>query len=188
MEAHDHLQRIRAATQRMGHLIDDLLRLSLVTRDDLRRETVNLSSLAHSIIGGLQQKDPQRQVEFVVTPDLSAIGDERLLQVVLNNLLENSWKFTSKHPTARIEVGTNPDNGQPAFFVRDDGAGFDMAHADKLFGAFQRVHNQTEFEGTGIGLAMVRRIINRLGGEVWAESAVEQGTTIYFTLQPKDPS
>jgi len=187
-EDRDHLQRIRAATQRMGHLIDDLLKLSLVTRDDMRRETVDLFSLAQSIISGLQQKDPQRQVEFVVAPGLTAIGDDHLLQVVLNNLLENSWKFTSKHPTARIEVGCTPNNGQPAFFVRDDGAGFDMAHADKLFGAFQRVHNQTEFEGTGIGLAMVRRIVNRLGGEVWAESAVEQGTTIYFTLQPKEQS
>ena len=180
----EHLHRIRAATQRMGHLIDDLLRLSLVTRDDLRREPVNLSALAQSAAKTLRQKDPQRQVEFVIAPDLSATGDERLLQVVLDNLLENCWKFTSKHPTARIEVGASSNNGAAAFFVRDDGAGFDMAHADKLFGAFQRVHSQSEFEGTGIGLAMVRRIVNRLGGEVWAESAVEQGTTVYFTLQP----
>ena len=187
-EDRGHLQRIRAATQRMGHLIDDLLRLSLVTRDNLRREPVDLTTLARSIVNGLQQKAPQRQAEFVIAPGLVAIGDEHLLQVVLDNLLENSWKFTSKHPTARIEVGYTLHNDQHAFFVRDDGAGFDMAHADKLFGAFQRVHNQAEFEGTGIGLAMVRRIVNRLGGEVWAQSAVEQGTTIYFTLQPKSKS
>jgi len=182
----DHLQRIRAATQRMGILIDDLLRLSLVTRDDLRRETVDLSALAQTTVNALRQKDPLRQAEFVIAPGLSTIGDGRLLQVALDNLLENAWKFTSKHPIARIEVGMFRDNGHQAFFVRDDGAGFDMAHAGKLFGAFQRMHNQTEFEGTGIGLAMVRRIVNRLGGEVWAESAVEQGTTIYFTVQPNE--
>ena len=181
-----HLDRVRAATQRMGELIDDLLRLSLVTRGELRREPMDLSGMAQSIAHGLQEHQPQRQVEFVIAPGLTAIGDARLMQVVLENLLSNAWKFTSKHPRARIEVGVSHYNGQCAFFVRDDGAGFDMAHAGKLFGVFQRLHNQTEFEGTGVGLAMVQRIVHRHGGRAWAESVVEQGATVYFTLQTKE--
>ncbi len=184
-EGQGYLQRVRAGTQRMGQLIDDLLRLSQVTRGELQRDQVNLTAMAKVSVQRLQQSEPQRQVECIIAPDLTAHADGRLVQVILDNLLGNAWKFTAKHPSARIEVGMSQKDGQRAFFVRDDGAGFEMAHAGKLFGAFQRLHNQTEFQGTGIGLAMVQRIARRFGGDVWAESAVEQGTTIYFTLKTK---
>ncbi len=178
----DSLRRIRAATQRMGQLIDDLLNLSRVTRAELRRETVDLSRLAKTIGTELRQRDPQRHVEFIVPEGLVTSGDPQLLRVVLDNLLGNAWKFTSKQSQARIEFGSNATNGTQAFFVRDNGAGFDMAYASKLFGAFQRLHAMEEFAGTGIGLATVQRIINRHGGRVWAEAAVNQGATFYFTL------
>jgi len=178
----DYLRRIRAATQRMGTLIDDLLNLSRVTRSEIRREPVDLSALALIIAADLRKIQPERPVEFAVAPNLLAQGDPRLLRLVLENLLANAWKFTSRHPRARIEFGTAAHAGATAYFVRDDGAGFDSAHAGQLFGAFRRLHAMTEFPGTGVGLATVQRIIQRHGGKVWAEGAVEQGATFYFTL------
>lgn len=179
----DYLRRIRLATQRMGHLIDDLLTLSRVTRSDMHVASVDLSRLASRICTDLQQTAPERQVEVVIQPGLVAQGDTHLLQVVLENLLNNAWKFTSKHVQAKIEFGAIPqDSGILAYFVRDDGIGFDMAYYDKLFGPFQRLHASHEFPGDGIGLATVQRIVYRHGGQVWAEAAVEQGATFYFTL------
>ena len=178
----DYLTRIRAASQRMGHLIDDLLNLSRFTRTEMRRETVNLSELAKDLARELKQSDPQRQVDFAIQEGLEVKGDPRLLRVALENLFSNAWKFTSKHPRARIEFGVAQRDGKPTYFVRDDGAGFDMAYQGKLFGAFQRLHKATEFYGTGVGLATVQRIIRRHGGEIWAEAEVEKGATFYFTL------
>jgi light-regulated signal transduction histidine kinase (bacteriophytochrome) len=184
----DYLHRIRNATQRMGNLIDDLLNLSQVTRSEMNLESVNLSLLASNISTELHQSEPDRQVELSVQPGLIASGDARLLQVLLMNLLTNSWKFTSQHPQARIEFGMMPggtDVDIPVYFVRDDGAGFDMAFANKLFGPFQRLHSIKSFPGNGIGLATVQRIAHRHGGKVWGEGAVEQGATFYFTLRPE---
>ncbi len=177
-----YIDRIRAACGRMAQLIDDLLSLSRVTRAEIRREEVDLSAMAHSIAEELRRTEPEREVEFAISPGLLARGDARLLHVVLQNLLSNAWKFTRKKAQARIELGVTEDNGRPVYFVRDNGAGFDMAYADKLFGAFQRLHSAREFEGTGIGLATVQRIIHRHGGRVWAEAAVGKGATFYFTL------
>jgi signal transduction histidine kinase len=177
-----YLQRVRAASQRMGELIDDLLSLSRVTRMDLSHETVDLTALARTMAAELRDTQPHRQVEFVIADGLTVQGDERLLRVVLENLLGNAWKFTSTHPRARIEFATVQQGGKKVYFVRDDGVGFDMAYAEKLFRPFQRLHAVDEFEGTGIGLATVQRIICRHGGHIWAEGAVDQGASIYFTL------
>ena len=177
-----YLQRVRASSQHMAMLIDDLLQLSRVTRSEMRRERVNLSDLAHSIAADLQRGDPQREVEFVIAAGVEIDGDSRLFHLVLENLLGNAWKYTAKHPRARIEFGVTQHEARPVYYVRDDGAGFDMTYADKLFGAFQRLHDPGEFEGTGVGLATVRRIIGRHGGRVWGEGAVEQGATFYFTV------
>lgn len=183
----DYLRRIRAATQRMGQLIDDLLTLSRVTRSEIAIETVDLSRLASRICNNLQQNQPERQVEFVIQSKLSAKGDSPLLQVLLENLLYNAWKFTSKHPQAKIEFGsTSEENGLSVYFVRDDGVGFDMAYSKKLFAPFQRLHGMNEFIGNGIGLATVQRIVHRHGGRVWAESMVERGATFYFTLAEEE--
>lgn len=179
----DYLRRIRAATQRMGQLIDDLLNLSRVTRSEMYLEPVDLSLLASSICTELQQSQPERQVEFVIQTGLLAQGDIRLLRVLLVNLLNNAWKFTSKHTQARIEFRVSKsESGVPVYFVRDDGAGFDMTYTHKLFGPFQRLHNMRDFPGNGIGLATVQRIVHRHGGRVWAEGEVERGATFYFTL------
>src|SRR5437870_2118046 len=178
----DSLRRVRGGTQRMGTLIDDLLKLARVTRTEIRAEAVDLSDMARDIAAELQRATPERQVEFAIAPQLKARGDPRLLRVVLDNLLRNSWKYTAKQARPRIEFGSVEENGGRAFMVRDNGAGFDMKYADKLFGVFQRLHSAAEFEGTGIGLATVRRIINRHGGRIWAEGAVDQGATFYFTL------
>jgi PAS domain S-box-containing protein len=182
-EGKDYLQRIRAAAQRMAQLIDDLLNLSRVTRSDMRRQRVDLSALAKAVTTELQQAHPDQVVECIIAPGLVAEGDAHLLRIVLENLFSNAWKFTSRHAQAHIEFGSilQPD-GKRAYFIRDDGAGFDMAYADKLFGAFQRLHGMTEFPGTGIGLATVQRIIHRHGGRIWAEAAPEKGATFYFTL------
>ena len=178
----DHLQRVRAASQKMGQLIDDLLRLSRVTRAEMRRETVDLSDLAQETVRALRQGEPERQVECVVQDGVTANGDPDLLRIVLENLLGNAWKFTGKGPGAKIEFGSAEHEGEAVYFVRDDGVGFDMAYVDKLFGAFQRLHSTADFAGTGIGLATVQRIVRRHGGQVWAEGAVEKGATFYFTL------
>ena len=178
----DFLQRVRAASQRMGTLIDDLLSLSRVTRGELQVAEVDLSALATALAAELQKSDPQRAVTFTIAPDLIARADAGLLRIVLQNLLANAWKFTGKRARAHVEVGAIAHDGRRAFFVRDDGAGFDMAYAAKLFGAFQRLHGAAEFPGSGIGLATVQRIIHRHGGEVWAEGAPDRGATFYFTL------
>ena len=173
-----YLQRVRAATQRMGELIDDLLNLSRVTRSPLRRAQVNLSALAQSIAHDLRQTQPERAVDFAIAPDLEDDCDANLMRVVLENLLGNAWKFTSRHASARIEFGRT----EGTYFVRDDGAGFDPTYKAKLFGAFQRLHHASEFAGTGIGLATVQRIVRRHGGKVWAEGEPEKGATFSFTL------
>ena len=178
----DYLQRVRSAAQRMGVLIDDLLSLSRVTRSEMRRKTVNLSTLARSIAEELQETQPERQVAFVIAPGLTTRGDAQLLHQLMENLLSNAWKFTGHHPQARIEFGTTQVDGKETFFIRDDGAGFDMAYASKLFGVFQRLHSPEEFPGTGVGLATVQRIVHRHGGQIWAEGKVEEGAAFYFTL------
>jgi PAS domain S-box-containing protein len=178
-----YLQRIRAGTQRMGELIDDLLMLSRVTRSEMHRTKVDLSALAKEIAAELRETQPERQVEFAIAPGLVVNGDARLLRVMLENLLNNAWKFTSNRIQTCIEFNVILQvDARVAYFVRDNGAGFNMAYANKLFGAFQRLHSTTQFPGTGIGLATVQRIIHRHGGRVWAEGAVEQGATFYFTL------
>jgi signal transduction histidine kinase len=179
----DYLQRICGATQRMADLIDALLGLSHVTRAELVWEGVDVSALARAIATDLQRCEPTRQAEFVIADGVVAHGDARLLGVVLENLFSNAWKFTAREPQARIEFGSLPQReGSLVFFVRDNGVGFDMVHADKLFRAFQRLHGRTEYPGTGVGLATVQRIIQRHGGRIWAEGAVGQGATFYFTL------
>ncbi len=178
-----YVHRVRAAAQRMGELIDNLLGLSQVTRREMNRTTVDLSSVAQSVAADLREMDGERKVDFAIKPGLTARGDPHLLRILLENLFGNAWKFTGHHPKAKIELGSSQDNGVPAFFVRDDGAGFDMAYADRLFGAFKRLHPEEEFEGTGIGLATVQRIARRHGGRVWAEGKPQQGATFYFTLQ-----
>ena len=180
------LGRIRAATKRMAQLIDDLLNLARVTRTEMRYEPVDLGAMAKSVLADLQSGDPQRSVECVVGEDIIGHGDSRLLRVVLENLLGNAWKFTMNKPRARIELGMSQQDGGPVYFVRDDGPGFDMAYVDKLFGTFQRLHAASEFPGTGIGLASVRRIIQRHGGTTWAEGAVDKGATFSFTLSEHD--
>jgi|HubBroStandDraft_6_1064221.scaffolds.fasta_scaffold00337_12 PAS domain S-box-containing protein len=181
-EGKKHLQRVRAATQRMGDLIDDMLNLSRVTRASMRLENVNVSGLAGEVTEELKKTQPERRVEFRIEKRLEAKADSHLLRIVLENLLDNAWKFTSKRTEAQIEFGKTFNNGTSAFFVRDDGAGFDPACADRLFGAFQRLHATSEFPGTGVGLATVQRIVHRHGGRIWAESSVGHGATFYFTL------
>jgi PAS domain S-box-containing protein len=177
-----YLQRIRLASQRMGHIIDDLLNLSRLSRQELRHKPIDLSQLALECLVGLQDIQPQRSVVWHIQPDMVAMGDERLLQIAFNNLLQNAWKFTQIRQTATIEFGRMEKDGQSVYFVRDNGAGFDMTYASKLFGAFQRLHRAEEFEGTGIGLATVQRIIHRHGGQIWAESVLNEGATFYFTI------
>ena len=177
-----YLQRIAVACQHMAHLINDLLDLAHVARSELLRQRVDLATLAQGIVDDLRGSQPDRRVEFVCPSPLPVTADPNLMRVLLANLLQNAWKFTSKRPAARIEVGQVEHGGQPAYFVRDNGAGFDMESAGRLFGAFQRFHSAADFEGTGVGLATVQRIVHRHGGQVWAQSAVDQGTTIFFTL------
>ena len=181
-EGRGYLQRMRAASQKMAQLIDDLLKLSRVTRGEHERRKVDLSKLAQAVAVELRQTTPERQVTFGIAPGVTAEGDARMIRIAFENLLGNAWKFTAKHDHATIEFGVADQDGKAAYFVRDDGAGFDMAYADKLFQPFQRLHSDAEFGGTGIGLATVARIVHRHGGRVWAESGVEQGTTVYFTL------
>ena len=167
----------------MGNLIDDLLTLSRVTRSSIKLESVNLSQLARRIADELQQSQPERRVEFEIAPELWVSGDTHLLQVVLENLLNNAWKFTTQQPQPIVELGSSmPDSGIPTYFVRDNGAGFDMTYVEKLFSPFQRLHRMQDFPGNGIGLATVQRIVHRHGGRVWAEGIVGQGATFYFTL------
>ncbi len=184
----DDLQRVVAATGQMSELINALLALSKATRAEIRRQPLNLSVLAQTGLDELTQANPGGATELVVQPDLTGEADARLLRVVLTNLLANAWKFTRKTARPRIEFGAGESGGQRAFFVRDNGAGFDMAYASRLFGAFQRLHSLADFEGTGIGLATVHRIISRHGGRIWAEGAPQQGATFHFTLGGSVPA
>lgn len=181
-DGREYLELIRFESQRMGQLIDDLIGLSRYTRSELRRERVDLSAIAYEEAGRVQAQDPQRAVEFKIEDNLIVCGDSHLLQVVMQNLVGNAWKYSSKQLHTRIEFGCLQTNGAATYYVRDNGVGFDMAYVHKLFGAFQRLHGMTEFEGTGIGLATVQRIIHRHGGSIRAESAVNAGATFYFTL------
>ena len=178
----DYLERMSAAARRMGRLIDDILSLSRLNRSEMRCETVDLSAMAEKLAGELRQGEPQRQVELVIASGLLAHGDAALLEAAMTNLLGNAWKFTAGVEQAKIEVGIEETEDGEAYFVRDNGAGFDMAYADKLFGAFQRLHDATEFTGTGIGLAIVQRVVRRHGGRVWGAGEVGKGATLRFTL------
>jgi len=179
-----HLARLRRAAQRMGELIDDLLLLSRVTRADLRRERVDLSAIARTVVEELQSKDPGQQISVSIAEHLVAEADQRLLRVALDNLIGNAWKFTRNAAEPSIEVGEDPGENGPSFFIRDNGAGFDMKLAANLFRPFYRMHSEAEFPGTGIGLATVHRIVDRHGGRIWAEGAVGKGAAFHFTLPP----
>ena len=190
----DYIQRVRGGVQRMGLLIDALLQLSRVTRADLQLERFDLAQLAGLVFSEIELSDPARHVEFVAQPGLLVVADSRLLRVALENLIGNAWKFTSKTENARIqfgaETGTGENAGQTVYFIRDNGAGFDMQYVERLFTAFQRLHGDRDFKGSGIGLATVSRIIRRHHGSIWAEGSIGQGATFSFTLggQTADPA
>ena len=181
-QARSYLERVRAAAQRMAVLIDDLLNLSRVTRAPLEPKFLNLSAMADDIMRGLKESQPERQANFFIEPNLMVEVDPHLMHIALENLLGNAWKFTSKQPQTRIEFGQQSKVRERTFYVRDNGAGFDMAYVNKLFGVFQRLHAASEYPGTGIGLATVQRIIKIHGGRIWAEGEEGQGATFYFTL------
>ncbi|MDP9411368.1 MAG: ATP-binding protein [Actinomycetota bacterium] len=185
-EGQDLLRRVREGALRMGQLIDDLLELSRLARAEMNRQRVDLSALARVIVEELERDPSGRAVEFVISESPTADGDARLLEAALRNLLDNARKFTSKEPHPRVEFGATENNGLPVYHVRDNGVGFDPAYSDKLFGVFQRLHAPEEFEGTGMGLATVQRVVERHGGRVWAEGSVGRGATIYFTLSPEN--
>jgi signal transduction histidine kinase len=181
--AKGYIGRVRTAAKNMGQLIDDLLQLSRISRAPLQRKMVNLTDMVRSIIKELETAEAKRTVNWHIEEGMEAFGDGGLLHIVMVNLLGNAWKYTSKHEHARIEFGRKDQDGETIYYVRDDGAGFDSSHAEKLFGAFQRMHGTSEFPGTGIGLATVQRIIHRHGGRIWASAAVEKGATFFFTIQ-----
>jgi signal transduction histidine kinase len=187
-QSRTYASQVNASVGRMNSLIDDLLRLARTTRTEMHRMPVNLSTMATDIAARRHAEAADRPGEWIIAPDIIADGDPGLLRVVLENLLANSWKYTSKTPQPRIEFGvkTEPD-GTPVYFVRDNGAGFDMKYANRLFGPFQRLHSERDFPGTGVGLATVQRIIHKHGGRIWTEAVVNQGATFYFTL-PSTPS
>lgn len=182
-EARDYLRRIRAASQRMGRLIDELLGLSRVTRTELAIRAVDLSAVARDIAASLEQQQPGRTVHWEIDHGLVVHADKSLMQIAMQNLLENAWKFTAKTEHPVIRVGRTADNGETACFVADNGVGFDMTYADRLFGAFQRLHHESEFAGTGIGLAIVQRIVRRHEGRIWARSQPGRGATFFFTFR-----
>ncbi len=182
--ARDYLRRVRAGAKRMSELIDDLLALSRIGRADLRREAVELSEMVGQVCEDIRRSEPERQVTFAVAPHLSAQADGGLMRVVFENLIGNAWKFTGKVERAHIEFGVETRDGGRVFFIRDNGAGFDMAYADTLFAPFRRLHKEKDFPGTGIGLATVYRVIDRHGGRVWAEGVVGGGATVFFTVPP----
>ena len=179
-----YLNRIKTGTARMGQLIEDLLNLSRISRLEILWREVDLSALAGQVAQDLQQRDPEHKVSVSIWDNITVHADQRLLRVALENLLGNAWKFSSKTQEPRIEVGMLQEGERRVIFVRDNGAGFDMAYADKLFGAFQRLHGVHEFPGTGIGLATVQRIVSRHGGRIWCQAAPGKGATFFFTLQP----
>ncbi len=178
----DYIDRVRNSVKKMSDLIEAMLSLSHLTRGEIKYENVDLSQIAQKISDDLKAREPGRKVEFVIQEGIKAKGDSQMLRIVLDNLLGNAWKFTSRHPIAKIEFGEKEVEGKTAYFVRDDGAGFEKEYAGKLFMAFQRLHTQEQFPGIGIGLATVQRIIHRHGGKVWAQGDVEKGATFYFTL------
>ena len=178
----EYLDRVRSETQRMGHLIDDLLKLSRVSRAEFKKEDVDLSTLALDIKKRLLKSATERQIEFIIQPGMFTLGDPRMLEIALTNLLDNAYKFTGKQPVALIEFGQSMIDDKQTYWVRDNGVGFDMTNAKNLFGAFQRMHRQSDFPGTGVGLATVQRIIHRHEGLIWAESKINEGATFYFTL------
>ena len=179
-----HFQRIGTAVQRMNRLIDDMLRLSSVSRQEISRQEVDLNSMLHEIITGLRERDPHRTVEARIHNQLQAEGDGALIRIALENLVQNAWKFTAQNPQALIEIGSQHLGDETIYFVRDNGVGFDMISAYRLFGVFQRLHSPSDFPGTGVGLATVQRIVHRHGGHIWAEAEVGKGATFYFTLGP----
>lgn len=183
----DYLRRVCESARRMGELIDDLLSLSRVSRSELKRDQIDLSSIARVVFEELMKKDPERHMELRATEQLLADADGRLIRIVFENLLGNAWKFTTKVPAPRIEIGSEQMQEGTVFFIRDNGAGFDMSYAENLFRPFQRLHSESEFPGTGIGLATVHRIINRHGGRIWAKGAVREGATFYFTIPSAKP-
>jgi light-regulated signal transduction histidine kinase (bacteriophytochrome) len=183
--AQGYLQRIQSAGHTMSDVLEGFMKLVSLARAETRREDVDLSGRAEEIAAGLRRAEPARRVEFVIQPGLRAVGDPDLLAELLESLLANSWKFTSRHPSARIEFGAAENAGEPCYFVRDDGAGFDPLHAGKLFAPFSRLHGEAEFPGVGAGLAVVRSIARLHGGRVWAEGEVEKGATFLFTLSPR---
>jgi PAS domain S-box-containing protein len=179
----DYLNRVTSASRRMSQLIDALLTMARLARAEIKEDTVDLSSIAQVIAYELKKRQPERKVEFIIAEKVKVKGDPNLLRMALENFLDNAWKFTGKHPSARIEFGVTKVDGKDVCFVRDDGAGFDMNFVDKLFSPFRRIHGEAEFPGIGIGLATVHKIINKHGGKIWAESQVEKGATFYFTLE-----
>jgi signal transduction histidine kinase len=181
-DGRQHLERVRAAATRMESMIDDMLLLSRLTHDEMNPRSVDLTTLARAAVDELRAREPDRKVEFESNGALPAQGDEPLIRIALTNLLANSWKFTRDRKPAHISFGGETRDGKAVFFVKDDGVGFDMRYAQRLFGAFQRLHKPSEFEGSGVGLATVQRIVHRHGGRVWAESELGKGTTFYFTL------
>lgn len=180
----NYLNRVRSAAQRMSTLIDDMIKLAKVSRSTIEKKELNLSEMASGIANALIETDPDRNVEFIIQPDITAVGDKNLIKVVLQNLMENAWKFTSKNKHAKIEVGIEDKSGNTTYYVRDNGAGFNMDYARKLFTPFQRLHKESDFPGTGIGLSTVQRIIHRHLGKIWAEGKINSGAVFYFTLQP----
>jgi light-regulated signal transduction histidine kinase (bacteriophytochrome) len=178
----DHLDRVLGAAARMNHMIDALLALARLSSQPLARQRVDLSRLAQHVLDDLCKHTPQRRIEWRVMPELSTQGDPTLLRLVLENLLGNAWKYSARRDVAQIEFGCAPQGDRQVYFISDNGAGFDMRFADRLFGPFQRLHSAAEFQGTGVGLASVQRIVRRHGGEIWAEAEVDRGATFYFTL------
>jgi len=180
------LTRVRAAATRMGVLIDDLLALARITRMDVVRKPMDLSATAAAVAADLSQRSPGRAVDIRIADGIVAQADPGMVRIAVENLFENAFKYTGRVARPRIEFGAVLDHGGPVYHVKDNGAGFDMQHADRLFGAFQRLHSDRDFSGTGIGLATVQRIVHRHGGRIWAEGAVGAGATFYFTLEPED--
>jgi light-regulated signal transduction histidine kinase (bacteriophytochrome) len=181
-KAKDHLRRVLAAAARMSDLIDALLELSRISRSHIGRHRVDITAMALAVVDELRRRDVTRKLGATVAPNLVVDADGRLMRIVLDNLIGNAWKFTAHMPNPHVEVGVEHRNGQQQFFVRDNGAGFDMEYAERLFTPFQRLHNEREYAGTGIGLATVRRIVERHGGRIWAQSTQGRGATFYFTI------
>ena len=181
----DYLRRVRAAAQKMGGLIDDLLQLSRVSRAGYQPKTVNLTEMVSANFEKLKQQDPNRDIELEIQPDLQVTGDQTLLDIAVRNLVDNAWKYSSKRPQAKIRFASQIRDGYTVYYIKDNGVGFDTRYHEKLFGAFQRLHSDDEFPGSGIGLATVHRIIDRHGGNIWANAKVDRGATFYFTIHHK---